>query len=118
MFEIAELGVTVDKQRYAVELPPLRTQLLEAQRRLARADFSLVVLVGGVEGAGKPEIVNQLLEWMDARGIETHAMWSAGDTGKAGVSDEEQQRPPMWRFWRVLPPKGRMGIFFGSWYTQ
>ncbi len=24
----------------------------------------------------------------------------------------------MWRFWRVLPPKGKIGIFFGSWYTD
>jgi polyphosphate:AMP phosphotransferase len=110
MFEIAELGSAVDKQRYAEEAPKLRTQLLEAQRRLAGADFSVVVLVGGVEGAGKPETVNLLLEWMDARGIETHSMWN--------ISDEEADRPPMWRFWRVLPPKGRMGIFFGSWYTQ
>jgi len=23
----------------------------------------------------------------------------------------------MWRFWRALPPKGRIGILFGSWYT-
>src|SRR5205814_9165161 len=29
----------------------------------------------------------------------------------------ERERPPMWRFWRVLPPKGRIGILFGSWYT-
>ena len=24
----------------------------------------------------------------------------------------------MWRYWRVLPPAGRLGIFFGSWYTN
>jgi polyphosphate:AMP phosphotransferase len=24
----------------------------------------------------------------------------------------------MWRFWRVLPPKGKIGIYFGSWYTD
>jgi polyphosphate:AMP phosphotransferase len=24
----------------------------------------------------------------------------------------------MWRFWRRLPPKGKIGIFFGSWYTM
>ena len=24
----------------------------------------------------------------------------------------------MWRFWRALPPKGKIGIFFGSWYTD
>jgi polyphosphate:AMP phosphotransferase len=23
----------------------------------------------------------------------------------------------MWRFWRALPPKGKIGIFLGSWYT-
>src|SRR4029077_11751032 len=72
-------------------------------------DFSVVIIISGVEGAGKPETVNLLLSWMDARGIQTHAMWDP--------SDEERERPPYWRFWRVLPPKGRMAIFFGSWYT-
>ena len=23
----------------------------------------------------------------------------------------------MWRVWRALPPKGKTGVFFGSWYT-
>ena len=46
---------------------------------------------------------------MDPRHIQTHAF----DT----PSDEERERPPMWRFWRALPPKGKIGIFFGSWYT-
>jgi len=23
----------------------------------------------------------------------------------------------MWRYWRALPPKGKIGILFGSWYT-
>ncbi len=110
MFEIAELGATVDKPTYARESAELRTKLLEAQRSLGRADFSVVVLVGGVEGAGKPETVNLLLEWMDARGIQTHGMGSK--------SDEEAERPPMWRFWRLLPPRGRLGIFTGSWYTR
>jgi polyphosphate kinase 2 (PPK2 family) len=32
-------------------------------------------------------------------------------------SDEEMERPMMWRFWRALPPKGKIGVFLGSWYT-
>ena len=24
----------------------------------------------------------------------------------------------MWRYWRALPPKGKIGIFVGSWYTD
>jgi len=32
-------------------------------------------------------------------------------------SDEERERPMMWRFWRSLPPRGKIGVVFGSWYT-
>ncbi len=32
-------------------------------------------------------------------------------------SDEELDRPMMWRFWRALPLKGKIGVFLGSWYT-
>ena len=109
MFEAAELGVSVDKAAFKKEAAALREALLNVQKRFASANFSTVVIVSGVEGAGKPETVNLLLQWMDARGIQTHAMWDP--------TDDERERPPSWRFWRLLPPTGRMGIFFGSWYT-
>ncbi|MFN7633735.1 MAG: polyphosphate kinase, partial [Acetobacteraceae bacterium] len=35
----------------------------------------------------------------------------------AAPSEEEEAHPPMWRFWRALPPKGRIGVFFGAWHT-
>src|SRR3954468_11167366 len=107
MFDAAELGHEIDKPTYKQEAPALRAALLEAQRELAEAGFPVIVIMGGVGGAGKSETVNLLLEWLDARGIETHAMREP--------TDEERQRPPMWRFWRALPPRGRMGIFFGAW---
>jgi polyphosphate:AMP phosphotransferase len=47
---------------------------------------------------------------MDPRYIETHAFGEP--------SDEERERPPIWRFWRALPPRGKIGIFFGAWHTQ
>jgi polyphosphate:AMP phosphotransferase len=109
MFENAELGHKVDKEAYKQEEPGLRSALLEAQRELAAANFSVVVIVAGVGGGGKSEAVNVLLEWMDAHGIETHA--------RREPTDEERQRPPMWRFWRALPPRGRIGIFFGAWHA-
>ena len=34
-----------------------------------------------------------------------------------GQSDEERERPAYWRFWRAMPARGRIGIFFGSWFT-
>ncbi len=111
MFESAELGHKIDKASYEAEVPGLREALLDAQFDLAQnAGFPVVILIGGVDGAGKGETVNLLNAWMDPRHIWAHAMGEK--------SDEEQERPPMWRFWRALPPKGKIGIFFGSWYTD
>ncbi len=110
MFETAELGSTVDKETYNKEAARIRAELLSAQKQLAQANFSVVLIVGGVEGAGKSETVNLLLEWLDARGIQTHAFGEP--------TDEERERPRYWRYWRLLPAKGHMAIFFGSWYSQ
>ncbi len=110
MFETAELGHSVDKETFNTEVPKLREALLNAQFDLLEAKrFPVVILIGGVDGAGKGETVNVLNEWMDPRHIVTHAF--------AEPSDEERERPPMWRFWRALPPKGKIGILFGSWYS-
>src|SRR4051812_45759112 len=106
MFETAELGHKMEKAAYEDEAPGVRAALLEAQRELAGSDVSVVVIVTGVGGAGKSEVVNLLLEWLDARGIETYAM--------RDPSGEERRRPPMWRYWQELPPRGRMAISFGA----
>ena len=75
MFEAAELGHKVSKKDYDAEVPALREQLLDAQFELAeRAAFPVVVLIGGVDGAGKGETVNTLNFWMDPRRIQTNAM--------------------------------------------
>ena len=111
MFESAELGHKIDKDTYDAEVPRLREELLDTQFDLAqKAEFPVIILIGGVDGAGKGATVNLLNEWMDPRHIQVHAMDEP--------SDEERERPPMWRFWRELPPKGKVGIFFGSWYTD
>ena len=103
MFETAELGNKIDKAAFKAAAEKLRVELLDAQRKLAQSDFSVVIAVAGAEGAGKAEIVNLLLEWMDPRGIEVHAMGEP--------SDEERERPRFWRYWRALPPKGKIGVF-------
>jgi polyphosphate:AMP phosphotransferase len=35
-----------------------------------------------------------------------------------GLDDESRGRPPFYRFWMHLPPRGKLGVFFGSWYSQ
>ena len=111
MFEAAELGQTLDEAIYKERLPLLREQLLAAQMQLrSQARFPVILVFGGVASAGKGETVKKLTEWMDPRFIEVHAVGPA--------SDEELERPPMWRFWRRLPAQGKIGVFFGSWYLD
>ena len=111
MFEAAELDHKVPKEDFRKEEAALRRSLLEAQRELgAKGRFPVLILIAGVEGAGKGETVHLLNEWMDARFIEV--------SGFALPTEEEAAHPPMWRFWRALPPKGRIGVFFGAWHTM
>ncbi len=110
MFESAELGHKLSKDEYKRIEPKLRADLLDAQFDLSKnGTFPVIILISGVRGAGKGETVNLLNEWMDPRHIHTFAF--------DNPSDEEIERPPMWRYWRALPPKGKIGMLFGSWYT-
>lgn len=111
MFESAELGHKVEDKVFNKEEPLLRAQLLDVQHDVIDAKrFPVVVLINGVDGAGRGEIIHVLNEWMDPRFVETHAF----DV----PTSEECERPYMWRFWRSLPPKGKVGILFGSWYSD
>lgn len=110
MFEVAEIGHKLSKKQFAELAPQLHTRLLEAQFRLQKTGHSVVIIVSGVEGAGKGGVVNRLNEWLDSRGITTNAFWDE--------TDEQAMRPAFWRFWRTLPARGNIGILFGSWYTR
>lgn len=111
MFESASLKHHIDKAVFKKEEPKLREALLNAQFDLStKKSFPVIIVVGGVEGAGKGETVNQLNEWMDPRNMVTSAF--------DDPTQDERERPPMWRFWRALPGKGRIGIFFGAWHSD
>lgn len=110
MFEVAELGHKLSKEEFNEKAPALHTQLLQAQRELRESQHSVIIIVSGVEGAGKGDVVNRLNEWLDSRGMKTTAFWDE--------TDEQAMRPRYWRFWRAMPPRGSIGIMFGSWYTK
>jgi polyphosphate:AMP phosphotransferase len=111
MFESALIEHKLDKKTYAREEPALRAALIEAQLQLVEQKaFSVVVLITGMDGAGKGDVIHRLLEWLDPRHVQVNAYGTLDDT--------ERCRPRMWRYWRDLPPRGRVAVVFGSWYTD
>jgi AMP-polyphosphate phosphotransferase len=110
MFEAAEVGRKLEKEEYKAQVPVLRAELLDAQQQLLRAPFPVIVLFAGVDAAGKSETASLLNEWMDPHWIVTR--------GYMDPSAEERERPRLWRYWRDLPPKGRIALFLSAWYSS
>jgi polyphosphate:AMP phosphotransferase len=111
MFESALVEHKLGKEEYELAEPELRTRLIEAQLALLeRRPFAMIVLVSGMDGAGKTEVMHRLSEWLDPRHLQTVAY---GDRDEA-----ERARPAMWRYWRDLPARGEIAVMFGSWYSE
>lgn len=101
----------VSKEKFKRDLPALRDELLSLQLKLhASKDCAVAVIVIGNPAAGRSEIVNEFLEWLDPKHIAVHAL---------GPPDhEDRRRPTLWRYWQKLPARGRMTFFFAGWYDE
>ncbi|TSJ79492.1 polyphosphate:AMP phosphotransferase [Rariglobus hedericola] len=100
----------LSKKLYDARVPALREELVHLQVRLKEVPSKVLLILAGEEAGGRGEVINTLSGWLDPRGVETFAFRQP--------SDEERERPLMWRYWRCLPVNGRLGIFAGSWYTE
>lgn len=111
MFDALSVAEKMDQVRLDRAVARLRADLLDAQYSiLEQGRAPIMLLLAGVAGAGKGDLVNTLNEWMDPRHIRTQAF---------GPRDEAaRRRPHMWRYWHALPPRGRTAIIFEGWYSE
>ncbi|MCF9033500.1 phosphate--AMP phosphotransferase [Acinetobacter nectaris] len=92
----------------------LSLALIEAQYAFKKArgtktGKSLLILVSGIELAGKGEAVKQLREWMDPRYLRVKA-----DT--PNLLNNEQ---PFWQpYVSSIPREGQIVVLFGNWYSD
>ncbi len=110
MLETAEVGQSLSRQAYDKIVPDLRTKLVQTQVALSDAGFPVIVIVSGDDLAGRHEVVDLLSEWMDPRFIDTRSF------GEPCADD--QAHPAFWRYWRALPPAGRMAVLTSAWGTR
>jgi polyphosphate:AMP phosphotransferase len=104
-------GRRLTKLEYGHELPILQDRLLDAQFELRKSKArAVVMIVTGVPAAGRSEVVNDLLGWLDPKFVAVY--------GFREPNEVERQRPPLWRYWRVMPPKGRIVILHGGWHGE
>jgi polyphosphate:AMP phosphotransferase len=102
-------GRRLTRLEYEHALPSLQDALLDAQFALRESKSrAVVMIVTGIPGAGCSEVVNELLGWLDPKLASVY--------GFRAPNDVERDRPELWRYWRLLPPKGRIAILHGGWY--
>lgn len=99
----------LSEKKYEKRINKLRAGLMKAQRKLEDASRPIIVIIAGVDGAGKGQAIQMLNEWLDPRDLSTHSFWD--------LSDEASQRPLSWRYWDALPRRGKITIWFGGWYA-
>jgi polyphosphate:AMP phosphotransferase len=110
MFELVEMEKKVDKAFYDEKIEELRTRLFSAQLEAKKLKIPVAILIAGVDGAGRGEIINLITEFMDTRFLKTYTFWAE--------TEEERERPPFWRYWRALPAAGTTSLLFGGWYEN
>ena len=104
-------GRRLTKLEYEHELPKLQDQLLDAQFELRKSHArGVAMIVTGIPAAGRSEVVNELLGWLDPKFVTVY--------GFREPNEVERERPPLWRYWRVMPPRGRLAILHAGWYGE
>jgi polyphosphate:AMP phosphotransferase len=104
-------GRPLTKLEYQQQLPVLQDRLLDAQFELRKShERAVAVIVTGIPGAGRSEVVNELLGWLDPKFVTVY--------GFRAPNDVERERPPLWRYWRIMPPRGRIAILHSGWYED
>ncbi|WP_446665096.1 PPK2 family polyphosphate kinase [Flexivirga sp. B27] len=120
-FRLAELdpaatpGFSGKKKDAAKAMDAVREEIEDLQERLfagGRDDSgpSILLVVQGMDTAGKGGIMRHVVGSVDPQGVQLHAF--------KAPTEEEQRHPFLWRIERELPEPGYIGVFDRSHYED
>ncbi len=110
MLEKIDLSKTVDKERYKAVRDETGARLGVLQRECKGAGIPVIIVFEGMGAAGKGVQINRLIQNLDPRGFSVYA--------SSRVTEDEEMRPFLWRYWIKTPANGRIAVFDGSWYRR
>ncbi len=110
MLSKADLKAKLSKAEFKKRSKEYELRLPELHREMRDAGIPVIVVFEGWHTAGVGTAIGSLLSLLDPRGYTLHNFKEP--------DEESVLRPSMWRYWVSLPPKGRIGIYDGSWYEE
>lgn len=99
---------TEEAAQPAFDFDAAEEKLMAMQHQLQEMKIPLVIVLEGWQAAGKGTIAGELLEGLDPRGYKVCV--------PERFSKDEEQFPPMHRYWVQMPRQGMVTVFVGSWY--
>lgn len=100
----------LERDDYKVRMAALTLRLGQLQRDARFAHHGLVVAFEGPDAAGKGGAIRRVTRGLDARYYRVVPI--------AAPSEAERARPYLWRFWEMVPPRGKITLFDRSWYGR
>lgn len=110
MLDTLDLNLQLDKETYRSQIEDLMRQLRSLQQSCWEEKLPIIIVLEGWAAAGKGTLLKKIINYMDPRGFTVHPTFNA--------TAQERLYPFLWRFWHKLPPRGSLGFFYHSWYTN
>lgn len=98
------------KKEYQAELEKYQRRLLSLQQLLFGEKIGFIVVMEGMDAAGKGGAIRRMTAELDPRGIAVHPI--------SAPASHEMRYHYMQRFWRKIPQYGQLTIFDRSWYGR
>ena len=110
ILETLDMSKSLKRRDYRHKMKELSARVNHLHRRALDNRISTILVFEGADAAGKGGIIRRLTSSLDATNYRV--------LGFAAPTDEEIARNYLWRFWRHLPPAGRMMVYDRSWYGR
>ena len=116
-FKAAASATVLNKHLYTSkadlerQLDSFRSEIDERQQQMLAHDrYSLLLIFQAMDAAGKDGTIKHVMSGINPHGVEVHSF--------KRPSEDELDHDYLWRTTKVLPPRGKVGIFNRSYYEE
>jgi polyphosphate kinase 2 (PPK2 family) len=110
MLDSVDMSQQLAKGDHKARMEELEINMGKLQRVALDNGVPITIVFEGWGAAGKGRLISELLQTLDPRGVNVYSTQTP--------NEEEFLRPFLWRFWTVVPARGRMVIYDRSWYSR
>lgn len=100
-----------NKKDLELRLNEFRSEIDELQQQMLAHDrYSMLLIFQAMDAAGKDGTIQHVMSGINPHGVEVHSF--------KRPSEDEIDHDYLWRCTKVLPPRGKVGIFNRSYYEE